>query len=62
VAASSAFIIGSRIRFDTLDFFATTTGALCLVNPDEPVNADTAPQCSLGSEVSANPPPILSGK
>jgi hypothetical protein len=38
----------SRIKFDALDFFATATGALCLANLDEPVNADTTPQCFLG--------------
>jgi hypothetical protein len=51
MAGSSAFTPGSHIKFGTLDFLSTTTEALCLANHDEPVNADTVPQRSLGNEV-----------
>jgi hypothetical protein len=51
MAGSSAFTPRSHIKFDTLDFLSTATGALCLANHDELVNADTVPQRSLGNEV-----------
>jgi hypothetical protein len=50
MAGSSAFAPRSHVKFDTLDFLSTATGALCLAFPDEPVNADTALEHFMGNE------------
>jgi hypothetical protein len=50
MASLSAFTPGNHVKFSTLDFLATTTGAPCLTCPDKPVNTRMAPEHSIRNE------------